>query len=60
MKVEPCGVCGRNQTIVSNIKEVLEIVHVGSGIRFSRCRKHMAVGLTEAERVKAEKREVSS
>lgn len=55
--MNPCGVCGSALPPREGISEILEIVHVESGIHFSRCRKHMSVGLTVAERVKAEKEE---
>ena len=56
--MNPCGICGCAsppkdglfEVLEDGLFEVLEIVHVASGLRYFRCRKDMAVGLTEAER----------
>jgi len=44
-----CGVCAAPQKIDKGIYEVYELIHVGSGVLFYRCRKCMNKPITQKE-----------
>lgn len=44
-----CGVCGSAKPPSNGISEVLKVVDVASGVSYFRCRRDMAVPITERE-----------
>lgn len=44
-----CGICGRANAVREGVVEVLEIINVGSGVHYFRCRKHLNNEVTQEE-----------